>query len=542
MPVLNIENLDDAIVYDGIGSFIGGQASGTRANLLGENESAQLINCDVTRTGELRTRRGTLRLANAASTPIGGGPSTNSFIQALAYYDSPSASYPIATGNEGSMWKWDGADWVALGSYTHTGGLTERIIMVMGAGGKLFLIFPGQETAIKVWNGTAWSSLGTTTNAHPPPNPRWMVWHTGRLIVSGGPTEPEAIYFSQFLDGTVWDRALWSLTVSGDGIPVTGLCPWTDFRLIVMKRNSLWYIDCNPQLQVQDPSNTIAGFEKKPIHLAIGCLAPATACQVGGDVYMLTTSGVRSVQRTLAAETQTDIGDPLSYPIQDIIDRINPAAIGTANATFWNNRYFLALPLDSATQPNFVAVYNVLTSSWHGTWTGWTPTCWSFRTVNGVPRLLFGQTDGTVVEWLDYVTVDNEVDATYQDINALGIRNIPTTVLTKAFDHKEPVCKKQGFNCQFEFYRSFADVTVQIIRDGGDLEAFKTFSTVSGSVVLPVELPFLLPSVGVKRRGFGLQQFPPYRELQYKLTTASKKLVLRSIVTGAFINTVDIEI
>ena len=505
MPALNIEQLDDAIVYDGIGSFVGGQVSGTRANLLGENESVELVNADVTRTGELRTRRGTTRLVNAASIPVGGGPSTNSFIQGLAFYDSASAQYPVATGNEGSVWKFDGSNWAALGSFTHAGGGTDRILMVMGAGGKLFLIYPGSLTAIQVWNGTAWSALGTTTNAHPPSNPRWMVWHTGRLFVI---SDVETLSASQFLDGTVWDRALWSLTVSGDGVPATGICPWTDFRLIVMKRNSLWYIDCNPQLQIQDPSNTIAGFEKKPIHLAIGCLAPATACQVGGDVYMLTTSGVRSVQRTLAAETQTDIGDPLSYPIQDIIDRINPAAINTANATFWNNRYFLALPLDSATQPNYVAIYNVLTSSWHGLWSGWTPTCWSYRAVNGVPRLIFGQTDGSVVEWLDYVSVDSEVAATYQDINAVGITEIPLTVLTKSFDHKEPVCKKQGFNCQFEFFRSLADVTVQVIRDGADPESFQTFSTASQTVTLPVELPFLLPSAGVKRLWLRPPTFP----------------------------------
>ena len=48
VPVLNIEQMDDAIVYDGVGSFVGGQVSGTRANLLTENESAQLVNCDVT--------------------------------------------------------------------------------------------------------------------------------------------------------------------------------------------------------------------------------------------------------------------------------------------------------------------------------------------------------------------------------------------------------------------------------------------------------------------------------------------------------------
>ena len=100
--------------------------------------------------------------------------------------------------------------------------------------------------------------------------------------------------------------------------------------------------------------------------------------------------------------------------------------------------------------------------------------------------------------------------------------------------------QKAGIQLPVEFFRSLADVTVQVIRDGGDPKAFQTFATTSGSVVLPVELPFLLPATGVKRRGFSLQKFPPYRELQYKLTTARGKLVLRSIITGGFLNTVEV--
>jgi hypothetical protein len=532
MPVFNIEAIDDAIAYDGIGSFVGGQVSGTRANLLEENQSALLTNCDVTRTGECRTRRGTVRIGAT-------GPGTQSFTQGLAFYESASDNYPVATGNDGAFYKWNGTIWSGLGAFTTTGGLTDRVLMVMGAPtSKLYVQMPASEAAIHYWNGSAWAALGTTSPTGPGPNSRWMVWHTNRLVVVGGPTKPETLYFSQFLDGTAWDWGLWSLDVVGDGVPITGLVSWTDFNLIAMKRNSLWVINCDPQLQIQDVSNSIAAFQIKPIHQAIGCVAPATACQVGGDVYMLTTSGVRSVQRTLAAESQTDIGDPLSYPIQDIIDRINPNAINTACATFWNNRYLLALPLDSASQPNYVAVYNVLTSSWHGLWTGWTPTCFSYRTVNGVPRLIFGNTDGRILEWLDYIADVSEVDATFQDVDAA----IPVTILTKAFDFKEPVCKKQGFNCQFEFNRSLADVVVQVIRDSGELETFQQFATHGETVVLPVELPFVIPSSGVKRRGFGLQKFPPFRELQFKLTTASGKLVLRSVVAGGFVNTVDIEI
>lgn len=540
MPVFFQEQLDDVLQFDGVGSFVGGQVSGTRANLLKEDESAQLVNCDVTRTGELRTRRGTV---NLTTEPF----SFATFIQGLGFYESSSTSYPVAASNVGAFYKYNGSTWdpMAIGVFTYTGS-TDHIQFATTTGGKMYVLVPG-IAALHYWNGTTWTALGTTTNSHPPANPSWMTWHTRRLVVVGGPTEPEALYFSQFLDGTTWDRTKWSLSVAstvphqgvvaGDATPITGLCSWTDFNLIVMKRNSLWVINCDPQLQIQDVNDTIAGFQIKPIHLSIGCLAPYTACQVNDDVYMLTTSGVRSAKRTLATE-QTSIGDPLSYPIQDIIDRINPNAIATATACFWNNRYLLALPLDGASQPNYVAVYNVLTQSWHGLWSGWIPTCFSTRTVNGVPRLIFGQSDGAVLEWLDYVADLSEVDETFQDDGV----DIPTTVLTKSFDFKEPVCKKQLFNCQFEFNKSLADVIVQVIRDGADPEAYQQFPTHGEEITLPVDLPFVLPSAGVKRRGFGMQQFSACREVQFKLTTASKKLVVRSMIVGGMVNTIDLEI
>ena len=544
MPAFNIEVLDDPIVYDGIGSFVGGQVSGTRANLLSETESAGLKNCDVTRTGECRTRRGSARLKGD---PV-LGPGAATFINGLCFYESGANAYLIAAANDGVLYKFTGTAWVALTGYTFNSATQERVQMVMGSpSAKLFLIAPGSDNFVHYWNGTTWTALAAAVNTDPPSNPTFMAWHTRRLVLVKG----DEIYFSQFLDGTVFDRAKWSLSpagvatsphmgpVGGDGIPITGVASWTDFNLIVMKRQGIFVINCDPALQLASTNNDISGFQVKPIHPTIGCLAPLTAVQVGNDLYVLTTSGVRSMARTLAGtESQTDIGDPLSYPIQDIIDRINPSAIATATATFWNNRYILALPLDGATQPNYVSVYNVLTNSWHGTWAGWLPTCFGIRTVSGVPRLVLGQSNGVVLEWLDYVAESSEVDATYQDDG----QPIPVEIITKAFDFKEPVCSKDGFNSQFEFFRSQSDVTVQVIRDGGDPESYRTFPTAGLTVTLPVTLPFTLPKQGITRRGFGLGQFGPFRELQYRLTTTGGKMVLRSILSGAQINTMDIEL
>ena len=59
MPVLSNEVLDDPIILDGNNSFVGGQTSASRANLIPENAYAEGKNIDLDEFGNAVTRRGT---------------------------------------------------------------------------------------------------------------------------------------------------------------------------------------------------------------------------------------------------------------------------------------------------------------------------------------------------------------------------------------------------------------------------------------------------------------------------------------------------
>ncbi len=123
-------------------------------------------------------------------------------------------------------------------------------------------------------------------------------------------------------------------------------------------------------------------FPVNAIHHRIGCAAARTAVQVGSDVWFLSADGVRSVQRTRAT-MQQEVGDTLSLPIHDLIERINPAAVGTSCAVCWANRYLLAVPLDGASAPNAVLVCDTLTQTWTGQWLGWRPLDWVVSGLRG---------------------------------------------------------------------------------------------------------------------------------------------------------------
>lgn len=529
---LGIDALDDPLVFDQCGSFAGGMVSNVRANLLQENQAAMLVNCEISRDGELITRRGSERLG-ASTAGIG------TFIQGITHYETPNDNYPVVVNNK-KLYSFDGTNWNAFAASFTAGSASTRIGFSQGIN-KLYFAELG-VSHLQSWDGTNLVDEGATdTNNDPPRAPTFLAWHTNRLVAVGGPSDPDSLYFSQFLNASAgqWDRLKWSLRVgAGEGDAITGIYSWSDFNLIVFKRHSTWVVNCDPSAQLNDPNDTIQFFTVKPVHRRIGCVAPNTACQVGSDVYFLSDSGVRSIKRVESAETQTEASDAISLPVQDVIARINLSAVKTSNAIFFDNKYMLAIPLDGASSPNFLLVYDVLNQSWSGLWTGWLPTGFAIRNISNEPgRLIFGQSDGTVNQFLSYITTSNETDSAFQDNGV----DIPVTIKTRALNFGEFLLRKEGFNCEFEFNESFSTATVQVAIDGAANQVLDAFSTETESVTLPQVLPFVLSTAGVKRSSRDLQRYGLFRELQFVLTTAMQKLVLRSITGSAFFVPMEIQ-
>ena len=80
-------------------------------------------------------------------------------------------------------------------------------------------------------------------------------------------------------------------------------------------------------------------------------------------MFFLSDRGIYQLSHTLDLRL---IGDqrPLSEPIADIINRINANYASGACGLFYNNRYYLAVPLDGADSNNAVLVYSLLNQAW----------------------------------------------------------------------------------------------------------------------------------------------------------------------------------
>ena len=82
-----------------------------------------------------------------------------------------------------------------------------------------------------------------------------------------------------------WDRNYQKVRIGGgESDPITGLLAWTDYNLLVFKKNSIYVINLDPSQNPtpDDPTLLVACFSVKQLHKLIGCPAPLTAQQVGG--------------------------------------------------------------------------------------------------------------------------------------------------------------------------------------------------------------------------------------------------------------------
>lgn len=201
------------------------------------------------------------------------------------------------------------------------------------------------------------------------PTPPWAVYQSRRLWMpykwkmsgtSGTPTITsrnvlDELIASDILDQNTYDTIQDQFVIaSGSADYIIGFKPFADDALIVFCRNSIHL--------VQGTVDT-SSAQVKELTREVGCIARKSIVTVGNSVIFLSDNGVYSL----------DFGDlynlrgaslPLSESIDPIIKRINGAHASKSSAVFHDNRYYLAVPLDSATTNSSVLVYNFLNSSW----------------------------------------------------------------------------------------------------------------------------------------------------------------------------------
>lgn len=180
----------------------------------------------------------------------------------------------------------------------------------------------------------------------------WAVPFVSRLVV---PWSRDQLLMSDLLGAGTYDPSQTQFRVlPGQNDWLIAAYPYQQARFLVLYRKSVHTI-------FLDGSLAIAGSYE--ITRNFGCVARRTVANCGPYIVWLSDIGV--VKMEIDNElTLTNNETPLSDDINDIIQTINWAYAGNAVATFWNNRYYIAVPTGTATTNNTILVYNFLNNKW----------------------------------------------------------------------------------------------------------------------------------------------------------------------------------
>ena len=205
-------------------------------------------------------------------------------------------------------------------------------------------------------------SVGATYKALP--SVPWAIYTNNRLVVPSG---RDGVLLSDWLDPEVYDPFWQSFRANqGSNDFLVAVQPWVDGSFLVFMRKSIWLATV-----AQFPSTGGSAFSiDTPLSKLelltdeVGCLARKTIAVAGQYVFFLSDAGVYRLDARLDLKLRGDT-KPLSDPIADQFEQLDPAASENAVGVWHDNRYWLAVPQTAGANPSaFLFVWSALNEQW----------------------------------------------------------------------------------------------------------------------------------------------------------------------------------
>jgi hypothetical protein len=230
----------------------------------------------------------------------------------------------------------------------------------------------GQIIAQRVQPALVWDGVLTNTFArvaqgsHPLgvtysrlPSTSTATYLNNQLIIARSRDE---VLISDVFDAETYDPVLKSFRANaGSNDYIVALHPYAEGQVLVFCRKSIWL--ATAAIGGDGVSMDAANSSLQLLTNEVGCSARRSITTAGVYVFFLSDNGVYRLDNQfdlkLRGSTQT-----LSDPIADLVDGINAQAAYSSNGIYFNNRYYLALPLGTSTQPNSLFAFNMLNQQW----------------------------------------------------------------------------------------------------------------------------------------------------------------------------------
>lgn len=525
-PIFQIDGADDDLAFEQVIDFSGGEDDYRRSTLIGANQCQKLVNIIVRDNYEAWTRPGadlfTSQIASAA-------------VMSLTYFDTPTNKYLLGMSNgnllacAGQNQNWQAPSVAYVAANTNT-----MVEMVQGV--DTVLISDGSN-AMAILDANLTLTTCTTGPNDPPVGANILCWHTGRMFAAGfsgigGSAVPrDTVAVSNRL---AFGNGQWNLTTrsfrvgSGDGDPIIAIHSMQGSTLAIGKANSIWLANTDP---TAEPPNFQASTVVESVSYGVGVVGKRAMTSCGNDLFFMAQDGVRSIQRMQAAAGQWQLTAPISQPVQQYINRINPAFKQNIQAVSYKEFVFFAIPLDSSTVNNATLVFNTRLNAWLGCWTGWTPSAFSKSRFNSIEQFIFGDSIGNVFFWKDAADTNNP--KTYLDNGV----NIPCTIWTRSFQFLQAVNNKTAYNCVLRFTAGNSTANLSAVMDLAQTLAWSENFQAQGDVLGVGHLgPFQLASVKPVKVSKSLRSFPSFNEMYLAISTTSGFFKLRNITVAAFLN------
>lgn len=209
-----------------------------------------------------------------------------------------------------------------------------------------------------IWGNVQTQTGYTTADGSLPPSD-FGFYFQNRIVCKFRDTQ---LAVSDILSPTV-DFQLNNFIINqGGNDSIVGVLPWIENQFLVFMQKSIYvaFVETTSYVVGDAPGSN---SNITVVTTQVGCLARKSICSAGQFVFFLSGKGVHVITPQLDLKL---VGNtlPLSEPIDDFFDDMNYAAANKAVSSYYDNRFFMALPINGATRPNAIIVYNTLNQNW----------------------------------------------------------------------------------------------------------------------------------------------------------------------------------
>jgi len=327
------------------------------------------------------------------------------------------------------------------------------------------------------WDGLPATSFVRSPGGIPPLGPTyrtmrsvgWASYINNRLVVPDG---RDSVSLSDIFDPNSYDPFWQNFRANtGSNDYLVAVHPWAEGSVLVFMRRSIYLAEINQSFDSINSDPIIARLTL--LTDEIGCVGRRSIVTAGNFVYFLSDSGIYRLDTKLDLKLRGDTR-PLSDPIADQFANLNSEFAEQSVALWFDNRYFIACPIDfaqtnsRAENNNAVFIYNSLNDAWE------TRDLYGFGVDNflvssyGTTRRVFITNRAGSLFLLDEI---EEGDESAQLDG--GTTPVPARLRTRRYNFRSPHSKR--------FVRGFSDVVlpnassltarVQLVNPDLDFEA-----------------------------------------------------------------------